>query len=53
MGPRDATAIDSDSYAPTSTPDNVLTARKVAVFIDGCFWHVRPRRGCEPTTNEW
>lgn len=34
-------------------PDVVFTRRKVAVFADGCFWHVCPIHGREPTTNEW
>ncbi len=34
-------------------PDIVFTARKVAVFVDGCFWHVCPVHGREPTSNEW
>ncbi|QXN89815.1 very short patch repair endonuclease [Nocardia iowensis] len=34
-------------------PDIVFTARKVAVFVDGCFWHVCPEHGRNPTTNEW
>lgn len=34
-------------------PDIVFTKRKVAVFIDGCFWHVCPQHGRQPTTNEW
>lgn len=34
-------------------PDIVFTARKVAVFVDGCFWHVCPAHGRQPTTNEW
>lgn len=34
-------------------PDVVFTAKKVAVFVDGCFWHVCPEHGREPTTNEW
>lgn len=34
-------------------PDIVFTARKVAVFVDGCFWHVCPHHGRQPTTNEW
>lgn len=41
---------------PTGTrvrPDIVFTARKVAVFVDGCFWHVCPDHGRQPTTNEW
>src|SRR3954462_3257841 len=34
-------------------PDIVFTARKVAVFVDGCFWHVCPQHGPQPTVNEW
>jgi DNA mismatch endonuclease (patch repair protein) len=34
-------------------PDIVFTRRKVAVFVDGCFWHVCPVHGRQPTTNEW
>src|SRR4051794_29494420 len=34
-------------------PDIVFTARRVAVFVDGCFWHVCPEHGRQPTTNEW
>ena len=34
-------------------PDIVFTKRKVAVFVDGCFWHVCPEHGRQPTTNEW
>ncbi|MDJ0412825.1 very short patch repair endonuclease [Rhodococcus opacus] len=37
----------------TVRPDIVFTARKVAVFVDGCFWHVCPVHGREPNTNEW
>lgn len=34
-------------------PDIVFTARKVAVFVDGCFWHACPEHGRQPRTNEW
>jgi DNA mismatch endonuclease (patch repair protein) len=34
-------------------PDIVFTARKVAVFVDGCFWHVCPVHGRYPATNDW
>ncbi|WP_197700699.1 very short patch repair endonuclease [Rhodococcus rhodochrous] len=34
-------------------PDIVFTRRKVAVFVDGCFWHVCPIHGRQPTRNEW
>jgi len=34
-------------------PDIVFTAKKIVVFVDGCFWHVCPEHGRQPTTNEW
>jgi DNA mismatch endonuclease, patch repair protein len=34
-------------------PDVVFTKRKVAIFVDGCFWHCCPEHGRQPTTNEW
>lgn len=32
-------------------PDIVFTQHKVAVFIDGCFWHGCPDHGNVPDTN--
>jgi DNA mismatch endonuclease (patch repair protein) len=32
-------------------PDIVFTARHLAVFIDGCFWHGCPEHGRIPKTN--
>jgi DNA mismatch endonuclease, patch repair protein len=34
-------------------PDIAFTGRKVAVFIDGCFWHACPEHGSQPKNNEW
>ena len=34
-------------------PDIAFTARKVAVFVDGCFWHACPEHGSQPKNNEW
>jgi DNA mismatch endonuclease (patch repair protein) len=34
-------------------PDIVFTARRVAVFVDGCFWHVCPEHGTKPAANTW
>lgn len=31
-------------------PDFVFRAHKVAVFVDGCFWHGCPRHGRTPKT---
>jgi DNA mismatch endonuclease, patch repair protein len=34
-------------------PDIVFTARRVAVFVDGCFWHCCPDHGSQPAANSW
>ena len=35
-------------------PDIVLTRAKVAVFVDGCFWHRCPEHGTLPKNNaQW
>jgi DNA mismatch endonuclease, patch repair protein len=34
-------------------PDIAFTARKVAIFVDGCFWHACPQHGSKPRANEW
>lgn len=31
--------------APGCTPDVVLPGRRVAVFVDGCYWHSCPQHG--------
>lgn len=31
--------------APGCTPDFVIPSRRVAVFVDGCFWHSCPQHG--------
>jgi DNA mismatch endonuclease, patch repair protein len=33
-------------------PDIAFTARRVAVFVDGCFWHACPEHGRQPAVNE-
>ena len=32
-------------------PDLVFTRARVAVFVDGCFWHSCPTHGRPPTSN--
>ena len=34
-------------------PDIAFTSRKVAVFVDGCFWHACPDHGSKPKNNDW
>lgn len=42
-------------YAPPATPrrraDIVFTGQKIAVFIDGCFWHGCPEHYIAPVEN--
>lgn len=33
-------------------PDIAFTARRVAVFVDGCFWHACPEHGGKPSVNQ-
>jgi DNA mismatch endonuclease (patch repair protein) len=37
----------------TIRPDIVFTRRRVAVFVDGCFWHTCPDHGRAPKINDW
>lgn len=32
-------------------PDIVFPGKKVAIFVDGCFWHGCPLHGAIPSTN--
>lgn len=36
---------------PRRTMDIAFTKARVAVFIDGCFWHVCPEHGTSPASN--
>lgn len=39
---------------PRRRADLLFTRAKVAVFVDGCFWHSCPTHRTEPATNaEW
>ena len=39
---------------PRRSIDIAFTRAKLAVFIDGCFWHGCPDHGTQPTANaEW
>lgn len=33
------------------TPDIVLPQMRIAIFVDGCFWHGCPKHGTVPKTN--
>lgn len=34
-------------------PDIVFTRSRIAIFVDGCFWHCCPDHGNDPITNSW
>jgi DNA mismatch endonuclease (patch repair protein) len=42
--------IRPDSGRPIRA-DIVFPRRRVAVFVDGCFWHGCPRHGTQPRSN--
>lgn len=35
----------------TGKPDFVFPAKRLAVFVDGCFWHGCPKHGTKPKNN--
>lgn len=40
--------------APRRSIDIAFTRAKVAVFVDGCYWHSCPQHGTQPKVNsEW
>jgi DNA mismatch endonuclease (patch repair protein) len=41
----------SENRKPCVKPDFVFHTHRVAVFIDGCFWHGCPRHGTKPEGN--
>jgi DNA mismatch endonuclease, patch repair protein len=34
-------------------PDIAFTRKRVAIFVDGCFWHLCPVHGRQPKVNDW
>jgi DNA mismatch endonuclease (patch repair protein) len=34
------------------SPDIIFVSQKVAIFVDGCFWHGCPEHGVKPKTND-
>ncbi|MGW4662138.1 very short patch repair endonuclease [Streptosporangium sandarakinum] len=41
--------LDLDGARPR--PDILFTRARVAVFVDGCFWHCCPEHGRQPSVN--
>lgn len=39
-------------YTITGRPDFAFTKHKLAVFVDGCFWHGCPKHGVQPKGNK-
>lgn len=42
--------VRPDGAARSIRPDVVFPKRRIAVFIDGCFWHGCPEHGTLPAT---
>jgi DNA mismatch endonuclease (patch repair protein) len=40
------------NYKLTGKPDIVFIGKKIAVFVDGCFWHKCPKCYREPKSNK-
>lgn len=38
---------------PRVLADVVFSRCRVAVFVDGCFWHACPEHGTQPKSNSW
>lgn len=38
-------------YKLPGKPDVVFVSRRIAIFVDGCFWHGCPVHGVRPKTN--
>ncbi len=39
-------------YTITGRPDFAFPKHKLAVFVDGCFWHGCPKHGVQPKGNK-
>ena len=42
----------SRNYNVVGRPDFVFKKRKIAVFVDGCFWHGHDCRNTHPASNQ-
>ncbi|HEY1048124.1 MAG TPA: very short patch repair endonuclease, partial [Prosthecobacter sp.] len=49
--PRTKTAPTLGPAGVKVRPDFVFWRKRVAVFVDGCFWHGCPRHGTQPQQN--
>ena len=39
-------------YKLLGSPDIVFPGKRVAIFVDGCFWHMCPKHGHLPKSNK-
>ena len=49
--PRRSPQRSTFSYQLTVRPDFVFPKQRVAVFVDGCFWHGCPKHATQPKNN--
>ena len=40
-----------DASGLRARPDIAFTAARLAIYVDGCFWHCCPEHGSEPKAN--
>lgn len=43
--------LSTKDHQLTVTPDFVFLKQRVAVFVDGCFWHACPKHATKPKNN--
>lgn len=51
LGWRFRVDLPVETAARRVRPDIVFTRHRVAVFVDGCFWHACPEHGEQPRAN--
>ncbi|MDO8458117.1 MAG: hypothetical protein Q7T07_14545, partial [Burkholderiaceae bacterium] len=51
LSPRLRASQQRHRFRATVAPDFVFRQRRVALFVDGCFWHSCPKHGSLPSSN--
>ena len=51
LSPRLRASQQTHRFRATVAPDFVFRKRRVALFVDGCFWHSCPKHGSLPSSN--
>lgn len=48
---KEVSNVERNAKGLPGSPDVAFHGRRVAVFMDGCFWHGCPRHGSKPKSN--